>query len=153
MKIKKDTATGIIGLLGVAFFAIMAQSIKLIPNAQEPGTRIFPYFAMAIIALSSLGLIISSIRSNEPTKKYFSEGGVKRAAFGFLLAVVYGVGLTYLGFLISTPFATAAFIWTLKGQAKVKPWVLVVISLAVTAVLYGGFVYGFQIKLPSGIFF
>lgn len=150
---KKDTVTGIIGLVGVAFFAFMAQSIRLIPNASEPGTRVFPYFAMIIIALSSIGLIIDSLRSKEPAKKYFSEGGVKRAAFGFLLAVLYGVGLTYLGFLVSTPFATAAFIWTLKGQSKVKPWVVAIISIVVTAVLYASFVYGFQVKLPNGSLF
>ena len=58
--------------------------------------------------------------------------------------------MTYLGFVITTPFATAAFIYDLKGNSEVKPVSTVIISVVVTAVLYAMFVFAFQIKLPAG---
>ena len=69
------------------------------------------------------------------------------------MLILYALALTYLGFLISTPFATLAFIYDLKGTSQVKLVPAIVISLVVTAVLYGMFVYGFQVKLPAGMLF
>ena len=46
-----------------------------------------------------------------------------------------------------------AFVNMLKEDEKVTLWQAALISIAVTAFLYGMFVIGFQIKLPSGILF
>lgn len=45
------------------------------------------------------------------------------------------------------------FINMLKGDEKVKLWQMILISVVVTAALYAMFVFGFQVKLPSGILF
>ena len=55
--------------------------------------------------------------------------------------------------MITTPFATAAFIYDLKGYSEVKPVSTVIISVVVTAVRYAMFVFAFQIKLPAGVLF
>lgn len=57
------------------------------------------------------------------------------------------------GFILATPFAMLAFIYTLKGEEKMNIWINIIISIAVTAFLYLMFVKGFQIKLPGGLFF
>lgn len=48
----------------------------------------------------------------------------------FLMLVIYAVAMTYLGFVITTPFATAAFIYDLKGNSEVKPVSTVIISVS-----------------------
>ncbi|MEI3187869.1 MAG: tripartite tricarboxylate transporter TctB family protein [Lachnospiraceae bacterium] len=61
--------------------------------------------------------------------------------------------MTWLGFLITTPFATVVFIYDLKGNSEVKLLPSILIALLVTAGLYAMFVFGFQVKLPAGILF
>lgn len=154
MKMRRDTITGIVGLLGCAFFLVQTQSIKQPAKLLEPGPRLLPYVAIILIALSSVALIIKGFRDrNIEEKPYFPKGGVLKITKSYLLLVVYAIAMTYLGFLITTPFATLAFIYDLKGNSKVKIVPSIIISVLVTAALYAMFVFGFQVKLPAGAFF
>ena len=154
MNIRRDTATGIVGLVGCAFFLYMTQSVRQPAKLLEPGPRLLPYVAIVLIALSSVALIIKGVKEREIQEKpYFPKGGVLKITRSYGMLILYALALTYLGFLISTPFATLAFIYDLKGTSQVKLVPAIVISLVVTAVLYGMFVYGFQVKLPAGMLF
>ncbi len=154
MKMRRDTITGITGLLGCAFFLFAAQSIKQPAKLLEPGPRLLPYVAIGLVAMSSVALIIKGIQEREKEEKpYFPKGGIRKITKSYLMLIAYAAAMTWLGFLISTPFATFAFIYDLKGVSKVKPVTAVVISVLVTAGLYAMFVYGFQVKLPVGILF
>ncbi len=154
MKLKRNTITGICGIIAVIFFAVVAETqIKKVPNLIEPGPLLMPFVAMALILLSSVMLIINGLRDKSEEKPYFPEGGIKKITFAYLALVVYGIALTSFGFLPTTPFAMMAFIWMLKGDEKVKWWVNILISITVTAFLYLMFVKGFQIKLPAGLLF
>lgn len=154
MKMRRDTVTGIVGLLGCAFFLYMTQSIKKPAKLLEPGPRLLPYVAIVLIAVSSLALIIKGYMDRKKEEKpYFPKGGVLKITRSYLMLIIYAVAMTYLGFLITTPFATFAFIYDLKGVSKVKPVPAIIISLLVTAGLYAMFVFGFQVKLPVGVLF
>lgn len=154
MKMRRDTVTGIVGLVGCVWFFIMTQSVRQPAKLLEPGPRLLPYVAIVLIAMSSIALIIKGVRERETEEKpYFPKGGAKKIARRYGMLVLYAAALTYLGFLISTPFATLAFIYDLKGNSQVKLVPAILISLVVTAVLYGMFVYGFQVKLPAGMLF
>ena len=110
--------------------------------------------AIFLIGISSIALIVKGYKEREIAEKpYFPKGGVIKVTKSFLMLVIYAVALTYLGFVITTPFATAAFIYDLKGNSEVKPVSTVIISVVVTAVLYAMFVFAFQIKLPAGVLF
>ena len=151
---KRDCITGIVGLAASAFFLFVTLTgIRRVPNLVEPGPLLMPFIALAVIALCSVALLVRGLKDKTPEKPYFPAGGIKKITFAYLMLVGYGVALHLLGFVVSTPFAMAAFINTLKGDNKVKPVVLVSMSLAVTAFLYLMFVKGFSIKLPSGILF
>ena len=139
MKMHRDTITGITGLVGSAFFLYFTRFIKQPAKLLEPGPRIVPYVALLLIAVSSLALLIKGVIERKREEKPY-----------FLL---YAVAMNYLGFLFTTPFATFAFIYDLKGESKVRLVTAIIISVVVTASLYAMFVYGFQIKLPSGILF
>lgn len=154
MKMRRDTVTGIVGLLGCAFFLYMTQSIKKPAKLLEPGPRLLPYVAIVLIAVSSIALIIKGYMDRKKEEKpYFPKGGVLKITKSYLMLIIYAVAMTYLGFLITTPFATFAFIYDLKGVSKVKPVPAIIISLLVTAGLYAMFVFGFQVKLPAGVLF
>lgn len=154
MKMRRDTVTGIVGLVGCAWFFILTQSVRQPAKLLEPGPRLLPYVAIVLIAMSSIALIIKGVREREIQEKpYFPKGGAKKITKSYVMLILYALALTWLGFLISTPFATLAFIYDLKGSSQVKLVWAILISLVVTAVLYGMFVYGFQVKLPAGILF
>ena len=154
MKMRHDMVTGIVGLLTCIFFFIMTQQVRQPANLLEPGPRLLPYVAIFLIGISSIALIVKGYKEREIAEKtYVPKGGVLKVTKSFLMLVIYAVAMTYLGFVITTPFATAAFIYDLKGNSEVKPVSTVIISVVVTAVLYAMFVFAFQIKLPAGVLF
>ena len=154
MKMRRDMVTGIVGLLTCIFFFIMTQQVRQPANLLEPGPRLLPYVAIFLIGISSIALIVKGYKEREISEKpYFPKGGVLKVTKSFLMLVVYAIAMTYLGFIITTPFATAAFIYDLKGNSEVKPVPTAIISVVVTAVLYAMFVFAFQIKLPAGVLF
>ena len=154
MNMRHDMVTGIVGLLTCIFFFIMTQQVRQPANLLEPGPRLLPYVAIFLIGISSIALIVKGYKEREIAEKpYFPKGGVIKVTKSFLMLVIYAVAMTYLGFVITTPFATAAFIYDLKGNSEVKPVSTVIISVVVTAVLYAMFVFAFQIKLPAGVLF
>lgn len=154
MKMRHDMVTGIVGLFTCIFFFIMTQQVRQPANLLEPGPRLLPYVAIFLIGISSIALIVKGYKEREIAEKpYFPKGGVIKVTKSFLMLVIYAVAMTYLGFVITTPFATAAFIYDLKGNSEVKPVSTVIISVVVTAVLYAMFVFAFQIKLPAGVLF
>lgn len=154
MKMRHDMVTGIVGLLTCIFFFIMTQQVRQPANLLEPGPLLLPYVAIFLIGISSIALIVKGYKEREIAEKpYFPKGGVIKVTKSFLMLVIYAVAMTYLGFVITTPFATAAFIYDLKGNSEVKPVSTVIISVVVTAVLYAMFVFAFQIKLPAGVLF
>lgn len=153
MKCKRNTITGIVGIIAVIICFIIMQSMRQVPNLIEPGPRLMPTVGLILILVSSIMLLMNGLRDKKEEKPYFPEGGVKKLVFAYALLCVYGILLTLFGFLITTPFAMFAFVNMLKEDEKVTWWQAVLISIVVTAFLYGMFVLGFQIKLPSGILF
>ena len=153
MKCKRNTITGIVGIIAVILCFIIMQSMRQVPNLIEPGPRLMPTVGLILILVSSIMLLMNGLRDKKEEKPYFPEGGVKKLVFDYALLCVYGILLTLFGFLITTPFAMFAFVNMLKEDEKVTWWQAVLISIVVTAFLYGMFVLGFQIKLPSGILF
>lgn len=154
MKMRRDMVTGIVGLLTCVFFYFMTLQVRQPAKLLEPGPRLLPFVALFLIGISSIALIIRGYKDRTKEEKpYFPKGGVLKVTKSFLMLVVYAVAMTYLGFVITTPFATAAFIYDLKGNSEVKPVPTAIISVVVTAVLYAMFVFAFQIKLPAGVLF
>ncbi len=158
MKLKRDAVTGIVGIIGSFIYLFLIQiQTRQPPNLLEPGPRLFPYVAFALVLFSSVMLLIKGLRDwkkdPKPDKPYFPKGGILKITRSFLLLVLTAVGLSIFGFRITAPFATFAFIYDLRGEAKIKPIPTAIIAIAVSAVLYVMFVYGFQVKLPEGILF
>ena len=158
MKLKRDAVTGIVGLVWSAVWLLLIQTqTTLPPKLLEPGPRLLPYVAFCIVALSSLMLLLKGLndwkKDPRPDKPYFPAGGRVKVARSFLMLVAIGVLMGLVGFLITAPLATFAFIFDLKGSSRVKPLTAAIVAVLVTAGLYAMFVFGFQVKLPAGILF
>lgn len=69
MKMRRDTVTGIVGLLGCVFFLLAAQSIKQPAKLLEPGPRLLPYVAIGLIAMSSVALLIKGYMDRKIEEK------------------------------------------------------------------------------------
>ena len=157
MKVKRDTITGLVGLTWSVIWFILIQVQTTQPaNLLEPGPRL-PYVGLIVVFLSSLMLTIKGIKDwkkdPKPDAPYFPEGGKKKVARSYLMLVATGVLMGFFGFIIVAPFSIFAFIFDLKGNSEVKPLQAAIIAVLVTAGLYAMFVYGFQVKLPTGILF
>lgn len=158
MKMKRDAVTGLVGLVASVIWIVLIQvQTTQPPNLLEPGPRLLPYVAFAVVFISSVMLLIKGVRDwkkdPKPDKPYFPKGGKLKVAKSYLMLVIYGVLMGVFGFLITTPFACFAFIYDLKGSSQVKPVTAAIVAVLVTAGLYAMFVYGFQVKLPAGIIF
>lgn len=154
MKLRRDTVTGIVGLVFCVIALVLIQQIRQPVNLLEPGPRLMPYVAVFLIAVTSVAILIQGIKDRDKEEKpYFPKGGVKKIVRSLVLLTSYSLALYFVGFLPSTPFATFAFMYDLKGNSKVKLLTAVIFSIAVTLGLYAMFAFGFQVKLPTGILF
>ena len=158
MKLNRTQIVGVIFLLIAAFFAAMTPSIQVIDGLYEPGPRIFPYLAEGIIAVCSIIMIIQARgKEKDPTapesKPYLDKAGWKRLGLASALMIAYAILLTVLGFLISTPIMTLAFIFVLSSGEKVNKIAAIVITAVLTVGIYFLFTELFSIPLPSGILF
>lgn len=158
MKMKRDAVTGLVGIITSVLWLVLIQvQTTQPPKLLEPGPRLLPYVAFAVVLFSSVMLFLKGLRDwkrdPKPDKPYFPKGGRLKVAKSYLMLVIYGVLMGILGFLITTPFACFAFIYDLKGNSQVKPVTAAIVAVLVTAGLYAMFVFGFQVKLPAGIIF
>mgnify|MGYP001042107109 CR=1 FL=1 len=158
MKMKRDTITGLVGLIAsITWIALIQVQTTQPPKLLEPGPRLLPYVAFVVVFISSVMLLIKGLRDwkqdPNPDKPYFPKGGKLKVTKSYLMLVVYGVLMGILGFIITTPFACFAFIYDLKGNSQVKPVTAAIVAILVTVGLYAMFVFGFQVKLPAGIIF
>ncbi|MFH5834777.1 tripartite tricarboxylate transporter TctB family protein [Proteiniclasticum sp. C24MP] len=152
---RRDMITGITGVIGsIIFLYLTITQIRDIPNLLEPGPKLMPLVAIILIFGSSIGLLIKGFLDRKiPEKPYFPQGGIRKISVSYFLLVLFGVSMGGFGFLITAPIATYTFIYNLKGENKVSRISAVIISVLVTAGLYAMFIYGFKIKLPTGILF
>lgn len=158
MKLKRDAITGIAGIIGSLIYLVLIQiQTTQPPNLLEPGPRLFPYVGFALVLLSSLMLLLKGMRDwkkdPKPDKPYFPKGGKLKITKSYLLLLATAVAMSLVGFAITAPFATFAFIYDLKGETKIRPIPTAIIAVVASAALYAMFVYGFRVKLPAGVLF
>lgn len=95
MKMRRDTITGIVGLLGCAFFLFATQSIRQPAKLLEPGPRLLPYVAIILVAMSSIALIVKGIKERAAEEKpYFPKGGALKVTKSYLMLIIYAIAMT-----------------------------------------------------------
>ena len=106
------------------------------------GAEAFPRLVLGVIAGLALLLFVAGPASEPhtriPAMVYYTGGSL--LAFMALVPVVGMLGAMFL-FLLG--------VGTLWGERR--PWLLVLISVAVMAAIWGVFVRGFAVQVPQGI--
>ncbi|MFH2115340.1 MAG: tripartite tricarboxylate transporter TctB family protein [Spirochaetota bacterium] len=157
---KKNVFGGLFFALLGAVTLVLASRIQVRPNLIEPGGRLFPNIAGVGLILCGIGMALyrepwkeKSGNTGEMEKPFLNPDGLRRLIMFLSSLVLYFLGLKYLGFLISTPVASFAFISILKSERKASIAFSLILSIVLTGILYFGFNYGFNIYLPKGILF
>ncbi len=147
---KKDKIVGIGAILTALFFFIQTWTVKIPDNLAEPGPRLVPFMAQALMVICGVGMVIESERKNEEEKEFLGKSGWNRLGKAFFVLVCYAVALTYLGFIWSTPFVAFVLINMLSEKKDVSIRSKVVGSFIITFAFYLVFTKGFGVMLPQG---
>ena len=141
---------GVCGAIGILLIALAAGY----PTAADygtgvPGPGLWPIVISALMLAMAVLLTIKSIKM--PAEKNVDipmwNEGTKRVYITIGILFVYTLVLEFLGFIIATTIMEAVFI---QWFAKKKPWVTVIISLAVTLLIY--VVFQYVLNVPVGSF-
>ncbi len=145
---KRDRIIGIGTIIVALFFLYHTKSIRVPANIIEPGPRLVPYIAIGLMIICSIGMIIGSYKKEE--KEYLDKAGWKRLGVAYGTLFLYAIGLTLLGFVITTPFMAYRLITMLKSGNPLSVWKKIIISILITAFLYVIFSLAFGVMLPQG---
>ena len=155
MKIKRDQVTGLVlVLLGIVLMAMISQFKKPI-TAESPGPKLIPGIAALGLIICGAGIFVKGCRQKEADAMVISKKGLVRMLITFAALWLYILGLQFVGFLIATPFLVFGLTWYF-GKAsgvELKPLMVVVFSIAVTAVIWAMYVPLFGMELPVGSLF
>lgn len=133
-------------IMGFALTAFLF-SIPMPGNAP-----IFPRMASIFLFLCGLALLIDAVRRNKEGREPHTEA-VDFSKLGsplviFVLAVVYALGLQYIGFYVTT-LAVVIIAMTYMGIRSVK--VIALVNVILLAFLYWLFTIQLSVPMPRGI--
>lgn len=124
--------------------------VRSLPNT--PGPSFFPLVVATLLIALSAALLVQALTADRDSPASRDDGATtaQRRTTLLMLAVflAYIVLLPILGFILATvPFF--AVLMVLFGERR--PVLVAVGAMAMTAVLYGLFQYGFGVFLPRGL--
>ena len=149
MKLKYDKVFAALCLIAAAVLYVNTSSIRDLASASDPGARLFPYIGEGLMAFCAILILLGK----SDTGAYLDKKGWIKLGVALGGMVLYTLGLQWLGFLVSTPFAVLAFVYLLKGEDKVSPFIAVALAAVLTVGLYFLFTKAFSILLPAGKLF
>ena len=141
---------GICGAIGILLIVLAAGY----PTAADygtgvPGPGLWPTVISAVMLAMAALLVMKSIKM--PAEKNVDiplwNEGTKRVYITMGILFAYVAVLEFLGFIIATTVMESIFI---QWFAKKKPWITVIIAVAVTLVIYCVFQY--VLNVPVGSF-
>ena len=114
-----------------------------------PGPGLWPIVISALMLAMAALLVMKSLKMapEKDVEVPLWNEGTKRVYITMGILFAYTLVLEFLGFIIATTVMEAIFI---QWFAKKKPWVTVIIALAVTLVIYCVFQY--VLNVPVGSF-
>ena len=140
--------------LGLAVIICIGSLRLSLGSFQNPGPGFFPFIAGLVVGVLAATVYFQARREAASAKEtkaplWTNPGGVKKAVLTTIALLVYGVGMDYLGFLISTFIFFVFLLRTIEPQR----WGLVILeSLLASGISYFIFEIWLQAQLPRGIF-
>ena len=142
--------------LGAALLALGAGGIALASQLSvrtfnnDPGPKLFPIFACAILVICGLGLILKRPEGDARPmdREAFWRGVTMAALLGF-----FALALWLVGFHAASLVAVFALYWVIAGPDRRVWWRGVAYSVAVTLGVHLLFATALGAFLPRGILF
>ena len=117
-------------------------------SSVDVGPKMFPYCCAAGLILCGIGKFISS--RNAESKPFLNKQGWLRFAVIFLVMAAYIAGLTYLGYIITTPIMLFGLTYMLADGKKLVWWQVLLFAVIMTAAVYFAFTKLMNVMLPAG---
>jgi putative tricarboxylic transport membrane protein len=139
--------------LGIALLICIGSFRLSVGSFRNPGPGFFPFIAGMIVAVLAFAIHLQS-RAKASIKEsrgrlWTDKKRIQKMVFTTLALLAYGVGMDYLGFLLST-FIFLAF---LLRMIEPQRWSLVLLESALASgISYLIFDIWLQAQLPKGIF-
>ena len=131
----------------VAYLAHDIRSLFQVSSV-DVGPKMFPYACAAGLVLCGVGKFISS--RDAKSKPFLDRQGVLRLAVIFLVMAAYIAGLTYLGYIITTPIMLFVLTYMLADGKKLVWWHVLLFAVLMTAAVYFAFTKLMNVILPAG---
>jgi len=128
----------------------VAMQISVRTFNDDPGPKLFPIFACAILVLCGIGMLLT--RSKETAPPFDPEQWKRGLTMGALF-IAYALGLWLTGFYVATLVMVYAFYHVIAGPERRVFWRGAVYALAVTGGVHLVFAMALNAFLPRGILF
>ena len=117
-------------------------------TSDGPGSGYFPFYIGIIITVSSLGIMYQALISkNRDTDAFVDTVQLKRVTQVFVPALVYVLGVNFLGLYVASAIYVALFMIFLGNYSVLKS---VVIGVVINAVFFAMFEVWFKVPLYKG---
>ena len=116
-------------------------------SLRQPGPGLYPFFIGAAIAVFSLFILISELRS-ETSKPLLDKEGARTLVLMTVTFCLWIVAMPLLGYAVVTLLATYAFCKIMKLEGWRKP---LAVSARTALSIYVLFDYWLYVDLPRGI--
>ncbi len=151
-KINRTYVMGVVCLIFAAWIAWQTTKIPVRLVSNEPGPKAFPFIAAGGIAVFAiLSMIFDGPKESKTgNKPYLDKAGWIRLVVIMGEALLFCIGMQFIGFWITGMVLLFVFIMTLKGDKKINVIFAAIFSIVLASICYFGFTRGFHIPLPSG---
>ncbi len=149
-------------IAGVAFFAfagLLYIAAGFMPTRTGGiaalNTGFYPRVLAILLAVLSILMVVEAVRkqSNDEKVESWWKTGSSFVLFLITLAllVLYPFVMKYLGFATASFFFITTLTWLLSEKGHRKPWLIGVVSLGLTVLIYVVFKMVLSIPFPIGI--
>ncbi len=155
---KKDLVIGLAGMvLALAYYAAMAFQVNSSNDTGGMAGRQLPLLAFVLLFLFSASLAVSSYRklrllpAETPAtaeEKAVTRGKLLRVAAYVIMIGVYALGFNYVGFIVSSVVALAAFMWFSGCTSKLGIALTSIIAPVITWYIFAVLV---ETPMPDGL--
>jgi hypothetical protein len=154
MKVKSEVIISGITLLVTCFLFYVASTFPQSRMTDQVGPALWPKIILLMIIMLSMTLLIQFViyylkgKKETPKEDFPAEKeGFRMLVLTVILSLLYGFGVSYVGFLLSILVFQTLFLLILKVR---KIPVLVLYPLCLTIVIYAIFIKILYIPLPRG---
>ena len=150
---KKNQVLGMVILLVGIVFVVLTTQIPVRSITDDPGPRVFPYFACSILIISGIGIMFGKKARAGSGEPFLTKDGWKRVGILTGLFVLYAVGLAILGFFIATPIMLYLFYHVVAGPTRRSVLRGLIFSAVSFVAIYLVFARVLHSFLPPGMIF